>query len=49
MFINANQTYIASYHTNVGRYSVNRTYFLPDFQQSYTRPPLRAITDGDDA
>ena len=47
-FVQANQTYVASYHTDVGRYSVNRTYFLGQFASFFTRPPLRAIVDGDD-
>ena len=48
VFVQANQTYVASYHTNVGRYSVNRTYFLGQFASFFTRPPLRALVDGDD-
>ncbi len=44
----ANQTYVASYHTTVGRYSVNRTYFMPQFTPSFTRAPLRALVDGQD-
>jgi len=48
VFVQANQTYVASYHTDVGRYSVNRTYFLGQFSSFFTRPPLRAIVDGDD-
>ena len=43
-----NQTYVASYHTNVGRYSVNHTYFLPQFTPAFTRAPLRALIDGQD-
>ena len=27
--VTANTTYIASYHTNVGRYAVNSNYFAP--------------------
>jgi hypothetical protein len=34
----ANTTYIASDHTNVGRYSANSTYFT----SAYDNPPLRA-------
>src|SRR5207249_206961 len=37
--ITANHTYMASYHTNVGRYPLNRTYFLPAFTSSFTRAP----------
>ena len=43
-----NQTYVASYHTNVGHYSVNRTYFLPQFTPAFTRAPLSALIDGQD-
>jgi hypothetical protein len=37
--INANTTYIASYHTNSGHYSVDPTYFS---SSSYTNGPLTA-------
>ncbi len=46
--ISANQTYIASYHTNVGRYSVNRSYFVPQSTAAFTRAPLRAMVGGED-
>ncbi len=37
--ITANTTYVVSYHTNVGRYSANSSYF----NSAYDNPPLRAL------
>ncbi len=42
--IAANTTYVASYHTNVGRYSVNSNYFAGS---GYTNSPLRTLGDGE--
>ncbi len=42
--INANTTYVASYHTNVGRYSANGAYFSGS---GLDKPPLRALVDGE--
>jgi hypothetical protein len=41
--INANTTYVASYHTAVGHYSVNEPYFA---SSSFDNPPLHALRDG---
>ena len=41
--ITANTTYIASYHTTVGRYSVDESYFAG---AGVDEPPLRALADG---
>ena len=43
--ITANTTYVASYHTNVGRYSADVGYFAFSGVNSY---PLRALADGED-
>jgi hypothetical protein len=43
--INANTTYVASYHTNVGRYSTNGGYFAAGGVAS---GPLQALADGTD-
>ena len=43
--IAANTTYIASYHTNVGRYSADSAYFASDGFDNY---PLRALANGED-
>ncbi len=40
--ITAGTTYLASYHTNVGRYSVSRLYF----SSAYTNGPLHVAPDG---
>ncbi len=40
--ITANTTYVASYHTNVGQYSVNSGYFAT----SSDNPPLHALSNG---
>ena len=42
--IAANTTYVASYHTNVGRYSANNAYFAGS---GFDNPPLRALADGE--
>ena len=41
--INANTTYVASYHTNTGHYSFDSNYFSASGVDS---PPLRALPDG---
>jgi hypothetical protein len=41
--INANTTYVASYHTNVGRYSADNNYFA---STAVVNGPLRAPTSG---
>ncbi len=41
--ITANTTYVASYHTNVGRYSADSAYFT----SAYDNPPLRAPSNGE--
>ncbi|WZF20529.1 DUF4082 domain-containing protein [Nostoc sp. UHCC 0302] len=41
--ITANTTYIASYHTNVGRYSVDEGYFA---STAVDNPPLHALSNG---
>jgi Domain of unknown function (DUF4082) len=43
--ITANTTYIASYHTNVGRYAADSNYFA---SAGVYNPPLRALADGVD-
>jgi hypothetical protein len=43
--INANTTYVASYHTDVGHYSANVGYFANSGVDS---PPLYALRDGTD-
>jgi len=43
--ITANTTYLISYHTSVGRYSVDRDYFLG---RCFSHGPLRALADGED-
>ncbi len=42
--ITANTTFVASYHTNVGRYSANVAYFA---SSGFDNPPLRALTNGE--
>ena len=42
--INANTTYVASYHTTVGGYAVSSNYFA----NAVTRGPLTALRDGTD-
>jgi len=42
--ITANTTYVASYHTNVGRYSADPAYFAGS---GFDNPPLRALADGE--
>jgi hypothetical protein len=42
--ISANTTYVASYHTNVGHYSITRPYF----GSAYDHSPLHALADGFD-
>jgi hypothetical protein len=49
--ISANQTYVASYHTSTGHYSIERPvdgYFVAANALAFTRPPLRALVDGTD-
>ena len=41
--ITAGTVYVASYHTNVGQYSVDEGYFA----SAYTNGPLRALQDGE--
>ncbi|MEA5502813.1 DUF4082 domain-containing protein [Halotia wernerae UHCC 0503] len=41
--ITANTTYVASYHTNVGRYSVDQGYFA---STAVDNPPLHALSNG---
>ena len=41
--IAANTVYIASYHTNVGRYAFNNNYFA---SQGVDNPPLHALRNG---
>ncbi len=41
--ISANTTYVASYHAEAGRYSVNENYFAVS---GVNNPPLRALADG---
>ena len=43
--IRANTTYVASYHTSVGQYSVDNNYFTTS---GVNTPPLRALADGED-
>jgi N,N-dimethylformamidase beta subunit-like protein/uncharacterized protein DUF4082/Big-like domain-containing protein len=43
--VTAGTTYVASYHTDVGRYSADTGYFAG---RSITNGPLRALADGDD-
>ncbi|NWF61074.1 MAG: DUF4082 domain-containing protein [Fischerella sp.] len=40
--INANTVYVASYHTDVGKYSVTENYFT----SAVDKPPLHALADG---
>ncbi len=42
--ITANTTYVASYHTNVGRYSADSAYFS---SSAYSNPPLRALSNSE--
>jgi hypothetical protein len=42
--ITANTTYVASYHTNVGRYSTNENYFTTS---GFSNGPLRALADNE--
>jgi hypothetical protein len=42
--ITANTTYVASYHTTVGRYSADSAYFAGS---GFDNPPLRALADGE--
>jgi hypothetical protein len=42
--ITANTIYVASYHTDVGRYSIDEGYFAASF---FDNSPLRALKDGD--
>ncbi len=43
--IAANTTYVASYHTTVGYYSLDENYFT---SSGVDNPPLRALADGED-
>ena len=43
--ITANTTYVASYHTTVGRYAVNSGYFT---SSGFTNKPLQALANGAD-
>jgi hypothetical protein len=43
--IAANTTYVASYHTDVGFYSVDQSYFATS---GVTNGPIRALADGED-
>jgi hypothetical protein len=42
--IRANTIYVASYHTDVGQYSVDEDYFAA---LAYEKPPLRAVGEGE--
>jgi hypothetical protein len=42
--ISANTTYVASYHTSVGRYALDQSYFA---SSSASNPPLRALANGE--
>jgi len=42
--ISANTTYVASYHTTSGRYSITRPYF----NSQYVNTPLTALANGAD-
>jgi len=42
--ITGGTTYVASYHTDVGRYSANSAYFAGS---GFDNPPLRALSDGE--
>jgi Domain of unknown function (DUF4082)/Bacterial Ig-like domain/Bacterial Ig domain len=42
--ITANTTYVASYHTNVGRYSINEQYFA---NSGFNSSPLYALRNGE--
>ncbi|MGJ5673044.1 MAG: N,N-dimethylformamidase beta subunit family domain-containing protein [Nostochopsis sp.] len=42
--ITANTTYVASYHTNVGRYSINENYFT---NSGFNSSPLYALQNGE--
>jgi Domain of unknown function (DUF4082)/Bacterial Ig-like domain/Bacterial Ig domain len=42
--ITANTTYVASYHTNVGRYSINEQYFA---NSGFNSSPLSALGNGE--
>ncbi len=42
--ITAGTAYVASYHTNVGRYSANGAYFA---NSGFDNPPLRALANGE--
>ena len=44
VFINANTTYVASYHSAAGYYAVTPNHFL----QATANPPLTALADGTD-
>lgn len=43
--ITANTTYVVSYHTSAGYYSMDRWYFATS---GYDNPPLRALANGED-
>jgi len=42
--ITGGTTYVASYHTDVGRYSASSVYFAGS---GFDNPPLRALADGE--
>jgi hypothetical protein len=44
--ITANTTYVASYHTNVGRYSANSAYFNSAYVNSHLRAPATGESGG---
>ncbi|HEX2971490.1 MAG TPA: DUF4082 domain-containing protein [Tepidisphaeraceae bacterium] len=44
VFINANTTYVASYHTNTGHYAVNEGYFA---EAGVDGGPLHALAEGE--
>ncbi len=44
--VNANTTYVVSYHTDVGHYAVDRPYFTSANSSAYNNAPLHALTDG---
>lgn len=43
--VTADTTYVASYHTEVGHYAFDRSYFAGS---TISNPPLRALADGED-
>ena len=44
--ITANTTYVASYHTTVGRYAANSAYFTGEYVKSPLRAPANGVSGG---